>query len=63
MLYIPYLRENRNEIIAKLKIRNFEANELIEDLLIKDDKRKSIQKELDDLLYKGNKLSKEIGRR
>ena len=61
MLHIPYLREHKNEIIEKLKIKNFEANEIIEDLLIKDDQRKTTQKELDGLLSKSNKLSKEIG--
>ena len=61
MLHIPYLREHKNEIIEKLKIKNFEANEIITDLLIKDDQRKATQKELDDLLSKSNKLSKEIG--
>ena len=54
MLHIPYLREHKNEIIKKLKIKNFEANEIIENLLIKDDERKTTQKELDDLLSKSN---------
>ena len=61
MLHIPYLREHKNEIIKKLKIKNFEANEIIEKLLNKDDSRKATQKELDDLLSKSNQLSKQIG--
>ena len=44
MLHIPYLREHKNEIIKKLKIKNFEANEIIEKLLNKDDSRKATQK-------------------
>ena len=36
MLHIPYLREHKNEIIEKLEIKNFEANEIIEKLLNKD---------------------------
>ena len=61
MLHIPYLREHKNKIIKKLKIKNFEANEIIEKLLNKDDSRKATQKELDDLLSKSNQLSKQIG--
>ena len=61
MLHIPYLREHKNEIVKKLKIKNFEANEIIEKLLNKDDSRKATQKELDSLLSKSNQLSKQIG--
>ncbi|HJN64080.1 MAG TPA: serine--tRNA ligase, partial [Flavobacteriales bacterium] len=61
MLHIPYLREHQNEIIEKLKIKNFDADDIINQLLQKDDSRKSTQKELDDLLYKSNQLSKQIG--
>ena len=61
MLHIPYLREHKNEIIKKLNIKNFEANEIIEKLLNKDDSRKATQKELDSLLSKSNQLSKQIG--
>ena len=61
MLHIPYLREHKNEIIEKLEIKNFEANEIIEKLLNKDDSRKATQKELDSLLSKSNQLSKQIG--
>ena len=61
MLHIPYLREHKNKIIEKLKIKNFEANEIIEKLLNKDDSRKATQKELDSLLSKSNQLSKQIG--
>ena len=61
MLHIPYLREHQNEIIEKLKIKNFDANDIINQLLQKDDSRKSTQKELDDLLSKSNQLSKQIG--
>ena len=61
MLHIPYLREHKNEIIKKLKIKNFEVNEIIEKLLNKDDSRKATQKELDSLLSKSNQLSKQIG--
>ena len=61
MLHIPYLREHKNKITEKLKIKNFEANEIIEKLLNKDDSRKATQKELDSLLSKSNQLSKQIG--
>ena len=60
MLHIPYLREHKNEIIEKLKIKNFEANEIIENLFIKDDERKTTQKELDDLILNVEAKSTEL---
>ncbi len=61
MLHIPNIRESKNEIIQLLKIKNFDATTIIEQLLKKDDKRKETQKNLDDLLSKSNQLSKQIG--
>lgn len=61
MLHIPIIRKNKKEIIELLKIRNFDASNLIDTLLEQDDSRKKTQKELDELLAKSNQLSRKIG--
>ncbi len=61
MLQVNFIRENRQEVIEKLTIKNFEAKEIIKIVLELDDNRKKIQKQLDDALAEANKASKEIG--
>ena len=61
MLQINYIKENSTEIIEKLKVKNFDAAALIEELLVVDNERRATQKQLDDTLAESNKLAKEIG--
>ncbi|MEI7597517.1 MAG: serine--tRNA ligase [Bacteroidota bacterium] len=61
MLQVPYIRENKQEVIDRLAIKNFKAIEVIDNVLALDDKRKSAKKELDDNLTEANQLAKQIG--
>ena len=62
MLQIAYLRENRETIINGLLKRNIkDPSNIIEAVLYKDDSRKNLQQELDQVLAESNKISKEIG--
>jgi len=61
MLQIKYIRENKQEVVDRLKIKNFDAAQLIDDLLNADEIRRSAQKQLDDTLAVSKQLSKEIG--
>lgn len=61
MLTLPYIQENKDEIIAKLAKKNFDAQATIEQVLELDNNRKSIQQELNVLQAEMNKISKEIG--
>jgi len=61
MLQTNYIIDNQDEIIKKLKIKNFDATEIIPQIEAKNNERKSIQKELDNNLAEANKLSKSIG--
>lgn len=61
MLHIPTIREKKDQIIEALKVKRFDASAILDNLLEKDDHRKTIQKELDDLLSKSNLLSKQVG--
>lgn len=61
MIEIARIRDNHTEIIEKLKVRNFDANEIIHQILELDKKKREIQVDSDGLLSKRNTLSKEIG--
>lgn len=61
MLQIQNIRENQESIITALKKRNIDATPMISKVLELDEKRRSIQTELDATLAESNKLSKEIG--
>lgn len=61
MLLINYIRDNKAHIIERLAIKNFDATEIVGEVIELDDLRKKTQKDLDDTLSTGNKLAKEIG--
>ena len=58
MLHISDLRNNKNLIIERLKVKNFDCKDLIDVLISKDDERKSLQQESDELLSKQNQIAK-----
>jgi len=61
MLPLSTIRENPEEAIRKLGIKNFEGNEIIRKILETDDRRKETQKMLDESQARSNALAKEIG--
>ena len=61
MLNISNLREQKKEIIELLKIKNFNALDLIDSVIEKDNSRKLNQQKFDEVLSKLNQIAKEIG--
>lgn len=61
MLQVTTIRNNKQEIIEKLAVKNYKAGEIIESILELDDQRRAIQKQLDDYLAEANKAAREIG--
>ncbi len=61
MLTIPFLKENRDLIIQRLTIKNFDASSLVDEILSKDDQRRESQVKTNDLQAEMNQISKEIG--
>ncbi|MEW2921016.1 serine--tRNA ligase [Muricauda sp. ANG21] len=61
MLQLQTIRENKEQIISALKKRNIDAALMLSKVIELDEKRRSIQTELDSTLAESNKLSKEIG--
>ena len=61
MLPLSYLREHTEKIKEGLAKRNFPQPELVDQLLETDQKRRSLQSQLDETLSESNQLAKEIG--
>jgi seryl-tRNA synthetase len=61
MLNISNLREQKKEIVELLKIKNFNALDLIDSVIEKDNSRKLNQQKSDEVLSKLNQIAKEIG--
>ncbi len=61
MLQIQFVRENKDYVIERLKIKNFDANDIVTNIITIDAKRREAQIKADELLAKLNQLSKEIG--
>ena len=61
MLLVPFIRQNTELVKQRLAVKHFKQPELVDELLLWDDKRKQYQFELDEILAKINAASKEIG--
>lgn len=61
MLQVNFLRDEKDRVIAGLKKRNFQNLALVEEAIAADDERKKLQFELDEVLSKSNRMSREIG--
>ena len=61
MLQLNFLRENKQNVIESLKVKNFDASTIVDQLIALDDNRKSTQQQSDELLARANSITKEIG--
>ncbi len=61
MLIVPYIRENKEIVLARLAKKNFKQPELIDSIVALDDKRKEIQSKSDSLLAEMNSISRAVG--
>ena len=61
MLQIQFIRENKEEVIARLAKKNMDAKSIVEDVINLDENRRSSQVALDNILAESNKVSKDIG--
>jgi seryl-tRNA synthetase len=61
MIEINRLRDNSNEIIERLSIKNFDSKKIITEILELDKQKREIQVSSDRLLSQRNSISKEIG--
>ncbi len=62
MLTIPYLRDHKDEVLNRLSVKNFKNMALIDEVLLMDDERRSLQLSNDETLAETNALAREIGK-
>ncbi len=61
MLTIPFIRENRDIVISRLKIKNFNNTSVIDEIISTDNERRALQAKFDSKQNELNSCSKEIG--
>ena len=61
MLTVSFIKENIDLVVERLKIKNFDASEVINEIISLDDKRKSLKQQSDNVQAEMNSISKEIG--
>ena len=61
MIPLQTLREKPQYVIERLKVKNFEAEEIVNSILSLDEERRKTQKTLDEKLAESNQLAREIG--
>lgn len=61
MLTINLIRENKDFVIERLKVKNFDATEIIGKILELDSAKRELQKNTDAMQAEMNRISKEIG--
>ncbi len=61
MLPVPFIRDHKDLVIARLVKRNIDATQMITDVITLDENRRRLQTQLDNVLAESNTLSKEIG--
>ncbi len=61
MLSLKYISENRDMVVTRLKVKNFESSELVDGIIELDIKRRKLKNILDNSQATIKKLSREIG--
>ena len=62
MLTLKQIRDDRANTIARLAVKGVDAAPVVDQIIAEDDRRKSLQQQLDTCLTEQNTLSKEIGK-
>lgn len=61
MLTLKLIRDEKDEVIKRLKIKNFNAESLVNQILKKDEERRTSQNRLDLCLAESNNISRLVG--
>ncbi|MGO1520502.1 MAG: serine--tRNA ligase [Sphingobacterium sp.] len=61
MLQLNYIRENRNQVVERLAVKNFRQIELVDQIIALDEQRRQIQNQSDSIAAEANSSAKKIG--
>ncbi len=62
MLTLKQIQDNHQEVIERLKIKNFDASDIVDEIVSIDNARRSLQAEVDQMQAEMNNLSRSIGK-
>jgi seryl-tRNA synthetase len=61
MLQVSYIRDNREQVLERLAVKNFKQPALVDEVIQLDDKRRQTQTGLDNISAEANAAAKQIG--
>jgi len=61
MLQLNYIRENRDHVVERLKVKNFNEVELVDQIIALDEQRRKTQNQSDSIAAEANSSAKQIG--
>lgn len=61
MLQVNYIRENRDHVIERLRLRNFGSPEIVDEVIALDERRRQVQAEADTIAASANAAARQIG--
>lgn len=61
MLQVSYIRDNRENVLERLAVKNFKQPELVDEVIALDNDRRQTQNRLDSLSAEANSAAKQIG--
>jgi seryl-tRNA synthetase len=61
MLQVSYIRDNREQVLERLAVKNFKQTELVDEIIQLDEKRRQTQNLLDGVSAQANAAAKQIG--
>lgn len=61
MLQLSAIRQNKDSVIKRLAVKNFDASQIITHIISSDEQRRTLQQELDACLAMQNQLAKQVG--
>jgi len=61
MLQVNYIRDNREQVLERLAVKNFKQPELVDEVIQLDNDRKQTQSRLDNVSAEANAAAKQVG--
>ncbi len=61
MLQVSYIRDNREQVLERLAVKNFKHVNLVDEVITLDDNRRASQNRLDNFAAEANAAAKQIG--
>ena len=61
MLQVSYIRDNREQVLERLAVKNFKQPQLVDEIIQLDEKRRITQNQMDTVSAQANTAAKQIG--